>query len=74
MDVVVIPAGTDAWSLQDALGRHLGDVARVAADTFVIKAGPLLPDLHTGPFSSLDLAMSEIDRETHGTCELREAM
>lgn len=70
IDVVVTPAGLNRWFLHDRLARTVGTISK-SDDRFRIEPdGQALTGISFGPFKSLDLAMSEIERHTKGTCQL----
>ena len=73
MDVVVTraPGGVLAWDLTDLLGRPLGQVAEARGRQFFIdlnERGHILPNANLGPHASLDAALAEIEKHTHGVC------
>ena len=78
MDVMVQPAVErppwvrDAWDLTDLLGRPLGCIMEVAGGRFFIdpnKRGHILmPHANLGPHASLNEALTEIEKHTHGVC------
>ncbi|KAA0107813.1 hypothetical protein CIW48_32425 [Methylobacterium sp. P1-11] len=74
MDVVLTPTGTagNAWSLNDRLGRTLGEITKSEhSDVFVIMPQPE-GTLRTvkSTHASLDEAMSAIAKLTNGACTL----
>jgi hypothetical protein len=74
MDVVVTraPGGALAWDLTDLLGRSLGQVAEARGRQFFIDLNErghiLMPNANLGPHASLNAALSEIEKHTHGVC------
>jgi hypothetical protein len=73
MDVVVTraPGGVLAWDLTDLLGRPLGQVAEARGQVFIDpneRGHILLPNANLGPHGSLNAALTEIEKHTHGVC------
>lgn len=74
MDVTVELVGQEpsTWSLVDLLGRAMGEVIEIRPTQFTIFPAGLaigtMQGLRCGPFSSLDLALGEIERHTRGVC------
>jgi hypothetical protein len=75
MDMLVRQVSTFKWTLDDLLGRAAGLIELDIRGTYSIKlagpASPMMQHLSPGPYASLDAALSEIERHTHGTCMLR---
>lgn len=59
------------WTLADLLGRSMGRIS-TDADTFTIHpdghAVETMTGIKSGPFSSLDAALTEIETHTRGVC------
>ena len=71
MDVLATPTGPSTWGLKDRLGRKLGAITKVEVGGLRIEPEPdQLAGINTGPFASLDLAMSAIERHTKGACQV----
>ena len=78
MDITVtrIPKRTpwdkDAWTLTDLLGRPFGRITKHPSGTFIIESDgrgrELMARVNCGPHTSLDEALTEIEKHTHGTC------
>jgi len=74
MDVVVTraPDGEMAWDLTDLLGRPLGRVTEEPGPRFFIdpnrRGRALMARFAPGPHASLDEALTEIEKHTHGVC------
>ena len=73
MDVMVRPTSTrgkNTWVLTDLLGRSLGQIAEVSGPQFFIdlsqRGRELMARLAPGPHPSLDAALAEIEKHTHG--------
>lgn len=71
MDVTVTREG-HAWNLTDLLGRSMGRIVQDSA-RFTIDPAPgggleTVRGIKTGPHSSLDAALAEIERHTRGVC------
>jgi hypothetical protein len=74
MDVIVTPAQeADAWTLTDLLGRPMGQIVEEEAQQFFIDPAGLaigtLQGIAAGPHPSLDAALAEIEKHTHGVCQ-----
>ncbi len=64
MDTVVTSAGAGSWSLEDRLARTLGTITLSNEGQFLIRpVHGKLSGIKTGPFTSLDLAMVEIESD-----------
>ena len=80
MDVIVTPATErppwvrNAWTLADLLGRPVGRIREERGPQFFIdpdgRRRDLMAKLSTGPHASLDAALKEIEKCTHGVCRL----
>ena len=72
MDVVVTPVlpGGGTWTLRDRLGRHLGQLMQMPGGAFVIHPEGELAKMQSITFTSLDTAMTAIERHMKGSCEL----
>ena len=78
MDVTVRPAAKrnvwdkNAWDLTDLLGRSLGRITEEPGRQFFIdpseRGRQLMARLAPGPHPSLDAALAEIEKRTHGVC------
>jgi hypothetical protein len=74
MDVTVTraPGGEMAWDLTDLLGRPLGRVTEEPGPRFFIdpsgRGRTLMARFAPGPHASLDDALAEIEKHTHGVC------
>lgn len=74
MDVIVemVAKEPPTWSLVDLLGRKMGVVVENKPAQFTIQPAGMavgtMEGLRGGPFSSLDLALAEIERHTRGVC------
>jgi hypothetical protein len=74
MDITVTRAFSfqRAWTLTDLLGRPLGHITEEPGQQFFIDPNPhgrdLMPRLAPGPHPSLDAALTEIEKRTHGIC------
>ncbi len=74
MDVNVTPARTQRgiWILSDLLRRPIGQIDRIVGAEFVIQPlpGSRLSGIKSGPYPSLDAALSAIETHTRGQCQL----
>ncbi len=74
MDVNVTPARTErgTWILSDLLRRPVGQIAQILEAEFVIYPieGSRLSGIKSGPYASLDAALSAIETHTRGPCQL----
>ena len=72
VDVVVTPVlpSDGLWTLRDRLGRNLGQIKGMSGRTFAIFPEGGLADIPSQTFSSLDAAMSAIEKHMKGSCEL----
>ncbi len=74
MDVNVTPARTErgTWILSDLLRRPVGQIAQILEAEFVIHPtqGSRLSGIKSGPYPSLDAALSAIETHTRGQCQL----
>lgn len=74
MDVIVTAADDTrtVWNMTDLLGRSMGCVTESGKGNFTIhpdgEARVTMALLSPGPYGSLDIALSEIERHTRGTC------
>ena len=74
MDVTVTRAADDrtAWTLADLLGRPMGRITRHPSHQFIIELDERVRSVMTkvtpGPHPSLDAALAEIEKHTHGVC------
>jgi hypothetical protein len=66
------PWDRNAWPLTDLLGRPLGQITEAPSRQVFIdlnKRGHILmPKANLGPHASLDEALTEIEKHTHGVC------
>jgi len=75
MDVTVrrLSSGNE-WSLEDLLGRAMGQIKEYPPKHFTIHpdggAIETMAGLNPGPYASLDAALSEIETHTRGVCRL----
>ncbi len=74
MNVNVTPARTEqgTWILSDLLRRPVGQVSQILDGEFVIHPtqGSRLSGIRSGPYPSLDAALSAIETYTRGQCQL----
>jgi hypothetical protein len=74
VDVNVTPAPTErgAWILSDLLKRPVGHIDQIVGAEFVIcpLQGSRLFGIKSGPYASLDAALSAIETHTRGQCQL----
>jgi hypothetical protein len=56
--------------LRDRLGRNLGQIKEMSGGTFAVFPEAGLADVTSLTFSSLDAAMSAIEKHMKGSCEL----
>ncbi len=74
MDVNVTPARAErgTWILSDLLRRPIGHIRQILAAEFVIcpLQGFRLSGIKTGPYPSLDAALSAVETHTRGQCQL----
>jgi len=74
MDIAVTRADRFAWNLTDLLGRSLGRIVEAPANRFVIEPNHRgmqhMANVKFGPHASLEAALSAIEKDTHGTCQL----
>ena len=74
MDVNVTPARTErgTWILSDLLRRPVGHIDQIVEAEFVIRPiqGSRLSGIKSGPYASLDAALSAIETHTRGQCQL----
>ena len=74
MDVNVTPVRTQrgTWILSDLLRRPVGQIAQIVDGEFVIHPaqGSRLSGIRSGPYPSLDTALSAIETHTRGQCQL----
>ena len=74
MDVNVTPAPTEqgTWILSDLLRRPVGQIDQTWNAEFVIcpLQGSRLIGIKSGPYPSLDAALSAIETHTRGQCQL----
>jgi hypothetical protein len=80
MDITVTPAAEEsawarkAWNLTDLLGRSMGRIVEEPQDRFTIqpdrRARETMARVAQGPHPSLDAALTEIEKHTHGICRL----
>ena len=74
MDIKVTRAFSvaNAWTLTDLLGRPLGHITEEAGEQFFIDPNErghiLMSKANLGPHASLDAALTEIEKHTHGVC------
>jgi len=63
-----------AWTLTDLLGRPLGRIAEAPGGQVFIDPNErghiLMPKANLGPHTSLEEALTEIEKSTHGVCHL----
>ena len=61
-----------AWTLTDLLGRPLGRITEAPGRQVFIDPNErghiLLSKANLGPHASLDAALTEIEKHTHGVC------
>ena len=61
-----------AWTLTDLLGRPLGRIAEAPGGQVFIdpneRGHSLMPQANLGPHASLEEALTEIEKHTHGVC------
>jgi hypothetical protein len=75
MDITVkrLTSGNE-WSLEDLLGRSMGLIKEDPPKHFTIhpdgQALETMADLRSGPYASLDAALSEIETHTRGVCRM----
>ena len=75
MDITVkrLTSGHE-WSLEDLLGRSMGLIKEDPPKHFTIhpdgQALETMADLRSGPYASLDAALSEIETHTRGVCRM----
>ena len=66
------PGVRTVWDLTDLLGRSLGQITEASGQQFFIDPNArgriLMPRLAPGPHASLDAALAEIEKRTHGVC------
>ena len=75
MDITVKPVSSgNEWSLEDLLGRSMGQIKEDPPKHFTIhpdgQALETMADLRPGPYASLDAALSEIETHTRGVCRM----
>ncbi len=74
MDVNVTPSGTErgTWILSDLLRRPVGQIDQIWDAEFVIRPSQdsRLSGIKSGPYASLDAALSAIETHTRGQCQL----
>ena len=76
MDVTVTQVRDDgtAWDLTDLLGRPVGRITKHPSHQFIIELNdrmrPVMTKVTPGPHPSLDAALAEIEKSTHGVCRL----
>jgi hypothetical protein len=78
MDVIVTRAakrdvwGRNTWTLADLLGRPVGRIREERGPQFFIdpneRGHSLMPRASPGPHASLEEALTEIEKHTHGVC------
>lgn len=75
MDITVRQAGAGGtWSLEDLLGRAMGNITEHPPKHFTIhpdgNAAETMQGLRLGPYASLDAALAEIETHTRGVCRM----
>ena len=74
MDITVTRARGDwtVWNLTDLLGRSMGRIVEGPHERFTIQpdgqARETMTSVALGPHPSLDAALTEIEKHTHGAC------
>ncbi len=74
MDITVTRAKGDGrtWTLTDLLGRPVGRITKHPSHQFIIELDkrmrPVMAKVTPGPHPSLDAALTEIEKHTHGVC------
>ena len=67
-------SSSKVWSLEDLLGRSMGLIKEDPPKHFTIhpdgQALETMADLRSGPYASLDAALSEIETHTRGVCRM----
>ena len=76
MDITVTRAADDprAWNLTDLLGRPMGRIMQARGPGFMIepaeRAYRIMGGVPLGPYTSLEEALTAIEKHLHGVCHL----
>jgi hypothetical protein len=74
MDITVKAAGDGTkWELIDLLGRSMGTITKSGSEFTIVLSDHAIKTtklLARGTYTSLDMALAEIEKHTRGTCRL----